>query len=231
MVQATLNLLNEALTNNEQHDYYCLISGSDYPLKSQTFIEHYLEVNHGKEFINLVEMPSKKASKPLTRISRYYTDAEEIQKYHIPRLLAHIIARIVNTLHLKRDYKEALQGMKPYAGSQWWMLTQDSIQHILKFVSETPRFVDFFKNTQIPDESFFQIIIGNSAFKDKIARNVTFADWSLGKRSPAIIDDNHIQYFTNENVVADDVYGKGALFFARKFPNDSDRLIELIQHN
>jgi len=232
MVQATINLLNIAIASNEKYDYYCLLSGNDYPLKSQAVIDYYLKANDGREFINLVDMPNDAVSKPLTRITTYHVDVAQVLKYPVPRVLAPIITRAVNKLHLQRDYKKGLNEMKPYAGSQWWMLTRASIEHIVKFISENPKFVDFFNNVNIPDESFFQTILGNCQYKNNVARNMTFTDWSRKEGPlPAIMDDEHINYFSHKDMFVDDAYGKGPLFFARKFPDDSSQLVALIHEN
>ena len=232
IVWATLNLLNVALEANCGHDYYCLLSGNDYPIRSKDYINCYLEKNYGQEFINLVEMPNELVSKPLSRITTYHIEDGELSKFFLPNFMVNKITKIVNKLRLQRDYNKILQGMKPYAGSQWWILSRPAVEYIKNFVLSRKDFVMFYKNTQIPDESFFQTIIGNSPFKSSAARNVTFTDWSRRKGpKPAIIDDDYIRFFEVGNLVVDDVYGKGEVLFARKFPNDSAELIDAIQKN
>jgi hypothetical protein len=230
MVQATLNLLHAALADNRVHDYYCLLSGSDYPIRSKDFINAYLDNNYGKQFINCVEMPNEIVSKPLSRITTYAIEGRELNKYLIPNWLTGTIAKSINILRLQRNHKKIFSGMKPYAGSQWWILSHSAVQYVLDFCSSRKDFVSFYKNTLIPDESFFQTIIGNSPFKCNVARNVTFTDWSRKNGpKPAIIDDDHIRFFIAWNLIVDDIYGKGEILFARKFPDDSAELIDVIQ--
>jgi hypothetical protein len=230
MITASLNLMRESLKCGEEHDYYCLLSGNDYPIKSVQYIRQYLQEHHGRQFMNLVEIPNDAVGKPISRVTKYCVSTESLQKYRVPRVIAHKISRLINKLDIQRGYQHALQGMKPYAGSQWWALTRPAVQHILEFVAANPRVVKFFRNIQIPDESFFHTIIGNSAFRENMQRSLSFCDWSRGDRScPATIDEDHVEFFRKGNVVLDDSYGKGQLLFARKFPDDSARLIELVQ--
>jgi len=56
-VEATLLILRAALADPRDFDRFVLLSGSDYPLRSASFIEQFFARNADKEFINLVTMP------------------------------------------------------------------------------------------------------------------------------------------------------------------------------
>jgi len=130
---------------------------------------------------------------------------------------------------INRDYKRVFNGLVPYAGSQWWALTTDACRHILSFIECRLDVVKFFRNAYLPDESFFQTIIGNSKFAKHVARNVTFADWSRPTGGPAIIDMDHLRSFLKpEGLIGDDPYGRGELLFGRKFTDDSSQLTDFI---
>ena len=51
VVEATLKLMNMVRDTNKKYDYISLISGQDYPIKSNEYIETYFTENQGKEFI------------------------------------------------------------------------------------------------------------------------------------------------------------------------------------
>src|SRR5437899_3690277 len=57
-VQAILLLLRRALESTQDYDYFILLSGSDYPLRSVRYIHRFLEENRGLEFISTVRMPA-----------------------------------------------------------------------------------------------------------------------------------------------------------------------------
>jgi hypothetical protein len=179
-----------------------------------------------------VDIPNKTAQKPIKRFTKYHIDVEYNRNNIISRMIARISLQVVYKLKIRRHYKHILKDWKTYGGSQWWALTSSAIQYILKFTSDNPGFVRFFINAYIPDETFFQVIIQNSRFKDNVTRNLTFDDWS-GETSahphPSIIDFDHLHKFKNDgDVFVDDVYGKGQILFARKFPDNSETLLEFI---
>jgi len=207
MVQATLNLLSEALNSKNGCDYYCLLSGVDYPLKSQIYIENYLKQHYGSEFISTVEIPNKSVDRPLNRISTFCPNIDFYKKL-MPSSWVAKIRYQAGRWNIKRPYEPIFKDMKPYGGSQFWALTHSAVQYIIEFVAANPEFVGFFKNTWIPDESFFQTIIGNSQFQDQVTGSLTFADWSRNTPPyPAIIDSEHIQYFQEkDDFLIDGIY-------------------------
>jgi hypothetical protein len=228
IVQATINLMLEALNYAPHVHYLCLLSGSDYPLRSPQYIEAFLSQNQGREFINLVPMPCEAVNKPLERLQEYRLQTPNDSQF-IRRAVACLNYLINNRLRLRRDHLKALEGLVPYAGSQWWTLTVAASRYILSFIDSKPDVLRFFRNVSIPDESFFQTVIGNSEFAKRVARNLTFTDWSRPASNPALIDMHHLYTLLNTGlIVGDNAYGRGELLFARKFPEDSSLLTDFI---
>jgi hypothetical protein len=232
VVKATIKLINEALNQAPEPGYLVLLSGSDYPLKSPQYIENFFSENHGRQFINLVRMPCEAMGKPLKRLQDYW-----LQIPHDSQFVMRVVDRLNRLINdrlklIRRDYKGVFNGLVPYAGSQWWALTNDACRHILSFIDSKCDVVKFFRNTYTPDESFFQTIIGNSEFAEHVTRNLTFADWSRAAGGPAMIDMDHLNAFMKTAcIIADDSYGRGELLFARKFSDDSSRLTDFINRH
>ncbi len=228
-IEAILILVDTAMAASQRYDYLVLLSGSDYPLRTAAQLEAYFAKYRGSEFINMVAMPSTAASKPLSRLTEYKPRPGPKAKLaaQVRRVLikAGIISRT-------RDYKTCFGALTPYAGSTWWALTHDACAHIQNFVARNPRIMKFFVNTNCPDELVFQTILGNSPFKDKVRRNLTYTDWSRGGRSPSNIEMRHIELIRSEKVMmANDVYGHGALIFVRKVadPQIVNQLEQFVQ--
>jgi Core-2/I-Branching enzyme len=120
-----------------------------------------------------------------------------------------------------------------YAGSTWWALTNDACAYIQNFIARNRRIMNFFAKTTLSDEMVFQTILGNSRFKDKVRRNLTYIDWSLGAGPPPFqYRDAACRPDTSEKVLkANDVYGQGELFFGRKVrdPEVVDQLEQFLQ--
>lgn len=229
MVRATLNLLNAAFESGYNFSHFCLLSGSCYPVKSMVQIEQYLQQHHGQNFIHIAQMskhePMKNNIDELSRISSYYFDTFFNKNIayiaHNPcKFALAVMKKIINRLYIQRDYKPIFAGLTPYAGSSWWILSDDAVRYIMQFATSRPKFVQFFQNTRHPDENFFHTIIGNSNFTHQRSR--TFTDWS-GKHSPckpAIINNTLIDICKNTQSL-----------FARKFPDNSTELVDVIQKN
>lgn len=218
-VSAIICLLRES--QSSRADYFCLLSGSDYPLRGPRYIQDFFARHQGREFMNLVPIPCPAVGKLLDRVEQYRFQTPWNGFFAI-RVVARLNDLLNRRLQFSRNYSRALHGLRPYGGSTWWALTNEACRHILDFIDDRPDVVRFFTHGYLPDESFFQTIIGNSPFAARVDRNLTFADWSRPGGGPAVIDADHLDTFLGaEAVLADDTYGRGELLFARKFPDDS----------
>ncbi|MGX8882594.1 beta-1,6-N-acetylglucosaminyltransferase [Methylovorus sp. SPW-M1] len=224
-VEATLSLIRDALQSPTRVDRLVLLSGADYPVRSREYIESHFAANPDKEFIEFVAMNTPGADKSTARLDEYRLRPKR-------NLVIRVIHRLLYTLRifpLHRDHTKHLQGLIPYAGSNWWALTMDACQYVLDYCKRNPGFVKFFQHTGCSDETFFHTILGNSRFKEKIERNFTYADWSAGKASPEFISEKHLPFLTTDPKFSDNsIYGGGEIFFARKFRDDSAELVNKI---
>jgi hypothetical protein len=229
-VDAVLLLIETALAVPRNYDYFVLLSGVDYPLRSAAEIEDFFLRNKGLEFINWVAMPSTLVAKPLSRLTDYKRR---------PGLLGWIIGRVrqlLAKLHViprERDYRVYLGNLAPYGGSTWWALTRDACDYIQKFAVGNPRLMRFFENTSSPDEMVFQTILANSPFRSSMRRNITYTDWSKGGNSPSPIRDQHVAMFRANPIVRaeEGAYVAGEFLFCRKVMDaaTSDQLAVMIQ--
>ncbi|NDV93862.1 hypothetical protein D0T84_02875 [Dysgonomonas sp. 521] len=217
MVEATLSLLEYGLGHSAGADYYILLSGVDYPVRPKSFLYNLLA--EGKEYIDIAPVPVP--YKPVERYEYYYFDYDRRNlKHYNPLFLAEVLLK---KLKLKRKAPFTV-----YAGSQWFALTHDCVRYILQIVQEDKRYVDFFRHTLVPDEAFFQTIVGNSPFGKKTTANLTYTDWEVPV-PPATIEGRHID-FLKAHIEFDDEYGHRLPYFARKFNDDSTEEITRVQN-
>jgi hypothetical protein len=223
MVKATLALIGQALSDPRHFDRLVLLSGADYPVRSASYIESFLERHSDAEFISMVRMPSEAADKPLSRLTRFRPSPDET-------LFRSFIRRAMRKARLtprERDYTRVLGNLVPYAGWQWWALTRGACEYIEEFCADNPEIVSFFRNTHIPDEMLFQTILANSPYKENARRNLTFADWTAGGRNPALLSSEQVERFASAATFGpDDVYGDGEFLFARKFSDESQDAVD-----
>lgn len=222
MVEAILILLQSALKDSRNFDYFVLLSGSDYPIQPAAYIETFFESKAGTEFMNTVPIPGEKVGKPISRLINYRVrqSGSKVSRRFYKLLRSIGITR-------KRNYKLYLRDLKPFGGSTWWAITRGAAQYILDFTVSHPQVVNFFKNTYNPDEMFFQTILSNSPYMTSMQRNLMFTDWSAGGAHPAWISDKHLTFFQSTlSTILEDAYGKGELLFARKFSAESKRVVD-----
>jgi hypothetical protein len=225
MLEATIILLRMALESEHRFDYFVLLSGADYPLQSATYIENFFERNKGAEYMELAPMPCHAIGKPLSRLTTYQPRPYNLYSYVIK--LARKVSVKSGIGEVERDYRPYLEGLTPYGGSMWWALSHEACAHIVNFLDREKRVVNFYKNTVVPDETLIQTIIGNSPYRAKIQRCLTYADWSPDGPHPALITKKHLAYFRSmrQITVSDDLFGSGELLFARKFSDESAEIV------
>tara|TARA_R110002051_G_scaffold303610_1_gene372559 strand:- start:10798 stop:11658 length:861 start_codon:yes stop_codon:yes gene_type:complete len=216
MIEATLALLKKAKSCGNG-GYYILLSGADFPIRSNETIRNVLSSK--KEFINI--QPGPLYHKPIERYQHYYFDIDRRNPKGIRYLLFRFLEKLQIRLKIKRKIPFNL-----YVGSQWFALTHECIEYILDEVNNNVNYLRFFKNVFIPDEAFFHTIIGNSPFLERTEGNLTYVDWSVHP-GPANINENHLQKF-QENEFFETKYGKNKPMFARKFDDNSEDIIKSI---
>lgn len=219
-VEAILLLLRTALASPKNSDYFVLISGADYPLRSGAYIQKFLDSNRGLEFMNLVRVPAP--GKPLSRI--------DTLRFPHCKPIRHFAFRALAKVGLaRRNHRDQLKGLEPYSGSTWWALSRNACQYLLEFIDQNPHVVQYFENVFAADEAFLHTILGNSQFKSHIRHNLLFEDWSAEGSHPAFISSLHVTHFKKESkVTVKDSYGSGEVLFARKFRDADINLLRQI---
>lgn len=218
-VEATLILLREALAGSQDYDYFVLLSGSHYPLRSKEYIYRFFERNRGSEFISMAGMPDNARGLPLSKIDRIYFEEDDPGR----RFLFKILARVGLA---QRDHRKCLGSVAAYGGSSWWALTREACRYIIDFAQSNEGISRFFRHTPTPDEMFFHTILGNSPFRPSIRRNVTYIHWPSTQNRPSVLNSAHIdQIESNDPPWVDDEWGSGEALFARKF---SDNRLDLV---
>jgi hypothetical protein len=154
-VEATLALLSAAFAFRPSFHRYCLLSGSDYPIKSNCLIQ--AEFASGREFLRIDrKVGSGEHNGHCRNVTSYwFMDSMD------PAMKA-------SSGSVRRDpYK--LIGL--YHGAQWWALTRDCVEYVLRFLASDPDYLTFFRYTLCPDEIFFHSIVKHSPFASQISHD------------------------------------------------------------
>lgn len=174
-VKAWLDLMRQA-QRFQNFDYYSILSGSDYPIKSNQYINDFFNENK-TEYISFWKLEDRPGW--LHKIEYYYlTDRFAIRDYYPKITLRGIYWRLFFRLRNSFPKRSFLKGITPYGGSGWWSLTHHCVKFILDYVDNHPEFVNYFRYVHAPDEMFFQTIVMNSKFAESVQNYEVYNNWS-----------------------------------------------------
>lgn len=216
-VEATLRLLREAVQSSDRYTHFVLLSGSDFPLRSNEELLDYLSSSPA-DHIDRLPFPNAETLKPIERLSRRRIDSVERQT-GLRALGVRRANRLLAFLP-PRNLPRILGDVEVFCGSQWWALTRASIIEVLEQIDEKSQLVSLFTRSHIPDEMFFHTMI-SARRSPEIGKNLTYADWSEGNASPATMDCEKLKALADGGLFFRNRYGEGPIFFARKFDQDS----------
>ena len=219
LTRAILYLAGQAL-NDDKVEYLHVISGSDFPIKNSDQINRLISDNKQKEHLENFSLPYQHwESGGLNRLEYFYlTDILNAQS-SIGNKIINMLVTIQKVLKVKRSVKADFP--KLYGGSTWWSLSADCFRSVFNYLHENPDYMSRFKFTWIADEFFFQTIIMNLSFADRVENNnLRMIIWE----SP---DQPHPKVLTDVDYLK---LSESSQLFARKFaPGESDSLLELLK--
>jgi len=213
-IVATISILQRLVASKDSFDYVKFLSGQDYPVVSSDHIVKFINNCSSISYIQNFRLPSpiwEDEKGGLERINYYHFRVIGSDFYTFPPQSSSLLNKLLQKMFIRRFP----DGLIPFGGSAYWLLTHESVDYILRFITEHPRFVRFFRHVVNGDEIFFQTILLNSPLKDQIVNDdLTFAKWVEGSSGPEIlkIDDS------------EEIFSSGSLF-ARKFDMYQDEAI------
>lgn len=209
IVKASIAGIKMMLNSGTSFDYAVLLSGQDYSLKSNNQIKQFFQENKGKEFIEFFSLYSKN---PWTKENGHYPALERINYWHLRFRSKHFYTTLI-----KRRFPS---GFEPFGGSQWWCLSRACLEYVNSFIPQNPQLINYLKYVYVPDEIFFQTIILNSPFKDKVSNDhLRYMDWeNPNPNVPATLCKGDFEKLSNSSKL-----------FARKFDLTRDpEILDLI---
>jgi Core-2/I-Branching enzyme len=160
LVAATLALLRQAVRDPATR-HVALLSGTHLPLRPAAEIADLLF--DGREHMDLVLAAAEPPEGKSLRRFWYRTVPGREERSALLRWVNS------NTWPLgKRDLAAGLRGMTPMSGGQWWSLTGNCARRITVFIDANPWYPRFFRRVHIPDEAFFQTVVGATEFSDQL---------------------------------------------------------------
>ncbi|MBO0360545.1 hypothetical protein J0X19_21465 [Hymenobacter sp. BT186] len=236
IVQATIHALRQIVA--DQRSGYCvLLSGQDYPLKSNQHIAQYLTQNQGASFMDASALPNLHWDHGgLDRIEHYKFNLSEGRQdyvvvppvlskdfsrnwiYHVYNIKKLLQRRInIKVLLKKRSFPHYI---RPVGGSQWWAIPVETAAQVLTFLEQHTDYLLYHRYTLLPDEIALQSIIRQLLHADGnelVQPTVTYINWERpGVTLPVTFDRNDLKELLNQ---------PEDKLFARKFDAETDATI------
>ena len=212
LVRATLECIKYMYEQNVDYDYAFLISGQDFPLKTNSEILEFIRNNKGKQFIHAEKIPTSFWE---------YGGIDRLEYFHfnsfkknetMKKICFKITTKLLKILKVKRKRPN----LDFYGGSQWWCLSREFLNYTLEYIEANKSFTEFFKYAHVPDEIFFQTLLMNSPYKEDFENiSLTYIDWDRAEK-PAIFRKTDFDLLTSLD---------NYFLFARKFDGDIDEEI------
>jgi hypothetical protein len=214
-LRSILYLLQKAF-KNRKINYFHLISGNDYPVKSKSEFIKFFQ-NSNKDYIECFEVPNPKwkGNGGLDRLMyfNFYDFLNAKNKTELSMILN--VVKWQKKIGLQRSISEKIPRF--FGGSTWWSLSRTTIEYVLHYNKQNNYFFNRLKFTFCSEEFFFQTIIMNSKYAQNVQNNnLRYIDWNKNTGSgPATLNIEDLKKIANSDA-----------FFARKFdPQTSQDLL------
>ena len=227
IVRATIHLMEAA---SEEQGVFILMSGQDYPIQSQGYINAFLESNKEFDFIEIEPLEEKWKPKMVKDKLEHYHILHSEERGHsncyAPFAHCSVFQKVRTLTHLLKGRlsmknfrllcslpKRVAPFKRQYAGSQFWAFSERTFYAVLHYIREHKAALEeYYKYTSSPDEIYF-----HSVLMDLVAKDST-----IKLKDPI----TYVNYFRKNNVFITEDFdkltsAKGKLF-ARKFDTDID---------
>lgn len=165
-VQATIELIREALRSGEKFTKIVLLSGACYPIKKIEELNQYFKYDKDHNYLKSVCVEDSEHLKMLVKKIKW-RDGIFPHKYtrgkvgnFTERAVRKIIEAIVSLFPKRRP-----RGLELYHGSNWWALSQECCRYILDLFEKRMDIKRFYRLTFSSDEQIFHTIVMNSEFR------------------------------------------------------------------
>lgn len=207
-------------------DYFLLISGQDFPLRSAGEIVDFAERAGSRSYVESSPLPLPGwRLGGRDRIDFYSYTVRGRRETCIPRgedtgilnrkgQVLNQLLRVRSAFKPRRSFPAYA---RPYGGSNWLNLSRPAVEYVLRFMDEHPDYRRYHEHTLIPSEVFFHSIVAVPDFADLyevVDDDLRFTIWPENSSHPRVLKADDLPAME----------GSGKLF-ARKFDEEVDRTV------
>lgn len=183
LVQASLSGIETIFQKQLPHDYAILLSGQDYPIKTNAYIQRYLAGLDGNSVIESIPY----ADLPDDDKRRFDHVHWRWNKFHFqwPYLEGDGVRSLINQWVMKMAFpsQRVVPTNQIFKGSAWWALSAGAISYLHTSLDSAcaRRFIQAHKRVSIPEESFYQTWLQRSPLADQLINDeVHYIKWDEG---------------------------------------------------
>ncbi len=186
LIAATLQAVRAAIDAFPRATHFYMLSGDCMPIKSSEYVHQFLdqtEVDYIECFDFFNSDWIKTGIKEERLIYRHlFNERNQKQLFYASMNLQ---KRMGLTRQVPGDVQMQI-------GSQWWCLRRRTVEAVLDFCTKRPDVMRFFRTTWIPDETFFQTVVGHLVPEAEIrSRTLTFLMFSDYGMPVSFYDDQY----------------------------------------
>ncbi len=209
LVEAELATAQTLLESFPDVSHAILLSGSCLPNRPLPELTEFLARHPDTDFIESVAVGGMNWIKGGLEAERFSLFFPLSFVKHRRRFDA--LVWLQRKLRVRRKLPE---GLVPHIGSQWWALTRQTLEAILNDPLR-PAYDRFFKQSWIPDESYFQSLARKHSRRIK-SRSLTYARFDF-RGKPMMFYDDHARFIEHLDS-----------FFVRKIWHGADALYDML---
>ena len=199
---------------DDEITYIHIISGQDFPVKGAGDFEKYFE-NSDKIYMTCI---GQERFPDVINERLYYPvlNSNWDSRKRIVRVINYVTKFLQKSVKIKRTTLGDFSCI--YKGMVWISIPKEVAGYVLNYIQINSRFMRDLQHTLIPEEFFFQTLLTNSKYSEKIVNNnLRYTDWTTRYNSrPAYLDETDFDKINSTDV-----------FFARKIDSDISRKLIL----
>ena len=165
--KAALELMRIAVESGKEYTHFYFGSCQDLLVKKGMY--EFLAKNPETTFIkihNAVNNHSRASARYRVRWPKKLMIRNDWHIYRFVRIAIQYMCQF--GFVYRKNKKPIPNGLTFYEGRTWFITPKEMIMYILHYIDENPAFVDFWDESLASDLMFFQTIMMNSPYKDKI---------------------------------------------------------------
>lgn len=193
IVNAEMLLIKEAL-KDPQNAYFHVISGLDWPAMNVQSIYDFYE-NTDQIYMSWGKARGViKSREPIILWQKYYFDYDHMNRRSLYGKIYHRLSLLLQSLRRVNKFKDLSITCSLYQGSNWCDLPRYAAKYIVEQMDEETALRQMFQTGFCSDEFFYQTILCNSMYQDKIINNNhRYIHWTKKHGSyPGILDGEDI---------------------------------------